>query len=312
MQITDYLKPISYLQKQNSPKQVLLINTDYKELLQKLGLEYFDSIWSFAKGELIKQKKERSVFKVQFSLTYDKDTNNRRPDETNPVFYIKKHRQRISFLRRLRSLFSSNQALAEGLTEFHHYCNFRKNGLGTAIPVAAGMKGSSFSHVDSFLITQDYSPNFIDLEHFILNRPSILQGTPNQEKRNNILREIALYARRMHDSNVNHKDFNATHILLHDIESDEPKVALFDLQHVNINRFSKFRWPIKALAELYFSLPSCIFNEKDKLFLFKKYKNISNLSPLDHLQYYWILKKTERISRHSKKRGLAPKAHTSN
>lgn len=310
MKTTDYSDPISYLEKENSPTRALLINTAYKEFLQKLGLDSFDSIWSIKNGELIKRKKERSVYKVQFSLKGCKNTKNTQSDEKDIVFYIKKHRQRISFLSRFLSFFSSNQAPAEGLTEFHHYCNFRKHGLGTAIPVAAGMKWSSFFHVDSFLITRDYKP-FIDLEYFILNTPSILQGTENQEKRNNISKQIALYARKMHDSNMNHKDFNATHILLHDIESHEPKVALFDLQHVNTNRFSKFRWPIKALAELFFSMPSFIFNEKDKLFLFKKYKNIQDLSFLDRLQYVWISKKTDRIGRHSKKRGLAPKIHAS-
>lgn len=310
MMITDYSTPISYLKKEDSPDQVLLINTAYKEFLQKVGLDNFASIWSFKKGELIKRKKERSVSKVQFPLKNGKDKKQSQPKEKDTVFYIKKHCQRMSLFHGLFSFFSRNQALAEGLKEFYHYCNFREKGLGTAIPVAAGMKWSSFFHVESFLITQEYSP-FVDLEYFILNTSSILQGTENQEKRNNILRAIALYARKMHDSNLNHKDFNATHILLRDIDSDTPEVALFDLQHVNTNRFSKFRWPIKALAELYFSLPSFIFNEKDKVFLFRNYKNISNLSFLDRLQYYWITKKTERIARHSCKRGLAPKAQSS-
>jgi hypothetical protein len=311
MKTTNYSTPISYSKKENSSDQLLLINTKYKGFLQKVGLDSFANIWSLKKGELIKRKKERSVFKVQFPLKDDPDKKQSQPEETDAVFYIKKHRQKISLFQRLIYLFSSNQAHADGLKEFYHYCNFRNNGLGTAIPVAAGMKWSSFFHVDSFLITEDYKP-FVDLEHFILNISSILQGTENQEKRNNILREIALYARRMHNSNMNHKDFNATHILLHDIESDRPEVALFDLQHVNTNRFSKFRWPIKALAELSFSLPSFIFNDKDKIFLFENYKNSANLSLLDRLQYYWITKKTERIARHSDKRGLAPKAHSSN
>ncbi|MBC8317432.1 MAG: hypothetical protein H8E41_05965, partial [Desulfobulbaceae bacterium] len=155
MKTTDYSDPISYLEKENSPTRALLINTAYKEFLQKLGLDSFDSIWSIKNGELIKRKKERSVYKVQFSLKGCKNTKNTQSDEKDIVFYIKKHRQRISFLSRFLSFFSSNQAPAEGLTEFHHYCNFRKHGLGTAIPVAAGMKWSSFFHVDSFLITRD-------------------------------------------------------------------------------------------------------------------------------------------------------------
>lgn len=311
MNLSEYTDPISYHTQSDPSGTVLLTNKDYHQLLAKVGLNNFDSIWNYNRGDLVKEKGERRVIKVQLPKKGNQATIESKSEETHQIYYIKKHSQRISFRHKLVALFAPHKIFAAGLTEFSHYCNFRKNGLGTAIPVAAGMKWTSFFRVDSFLITLDYSP-FVDLEYFILNKPSTLQGTSNQQKRKNILRAIALYAKCMHNSGFNQKDFNATHILLHDIESDQPKVALFDLQRVDTNRFSKFRWPIKALAELYFSLPSFIFNEKDKIFLFKKYKNISNLSFLDRLQYDWILKKAERIARHSKKRGLAPKAHTSN
>ena len=311
MNLSEYTDPISYHTQSDPSGTVLLTNKDYHQLLAKVGLNNFDSIWNYNRGDLVKEKGDRRVIKVQLPKKENQATIENKSEETYQTCYIKKHRQKISLRHKLVALFSPHKIFAAGLTEFFHYCNFRKNGLGTAIPVAAGMKWTSFFRVDSFLITLDYSP-FVDLEYFILNKPSTLQGTSNQQKRKNILRAIALYAKCMHNSGFNQKDFNATHILLHDIESDQPKVALFDLQRVDTNRFSKFRWPIKALAELYFSLPSFIFNEKDKIFLFKKYKNISNLSFLDRLQYDWILKKAERIARHSKKRGLAPKAHTSN
>lgn len=310
MNLSKYSDPISYHTQSDPSGTVFLTNKDYHQLLEKIGFNTFDSIWNYNKGDLVKEKGERRVIKVQFPPKDDQVTIESTSEKTHQTYYIKKHRQQISLWHKFVALLSPNKTFTEGLTEFSHYCNFRKNGLGTAIPVAAGMKKTSFFHVESFLITQDYSP-FVDLEYFILNKPSTLQGTPNQQKRKNILKAIALYARKMHDSNLNHKDFNATHILLHDIESNQPEVALFDLQHVNTNRFSKFRWPIKALAELNFSLPSFIFNEEDKVFLFRNYKNISNLSLMDRLKYYCILKKTERIARHSKKRGLAPKAHPS-
>lgn len=311
MNLSEYTDPISYHTQSDPSGTVLLTNKDYHQLLAKVGLNNFDSIWNYNRGDLVKEKGERRVIKVQLPKKETQATIESKSEETHQIYYIKKHRQKISLRHKLVALFSPHKIFAAGLTEFFHYCNFRKNGLGTAIPVAAGMKWTSFFRVDSFLITLDYSP-FVDLEYFILNKPSTLQGTSNQQKRKNILRAIALYAKCMHNSGFNQKDFNATHILLHDIESDQPKVSLFDLQRVDTNRFNKFRWPIKALAELYFSLPSFIFNEKDKMFLFENYKNISNVSFFDRLQYDWILKKVERIARHSKKRGLAPKAHTSN
>ena len=80
----------------------------------------------------------------------------------------------------------------------------------------------------------------------------------------------------MHDSGMNQQDFNATHILLYNIESGNPAVVLFDLQRVDTSLLNSFRWPIKALAELNFSLPSSIFTENDKVFLFTNYKAKKN------------------------------------
>lgn len=300
MNLDCFYNPIDFQKKYDDSNGLLLINKDYQQLLTDIGFTTYDAIWSCEDGELIKQKNERSVIKIQLPTSI-----NLTPQQ-NRIFYIKKHRERISLWKKLRSIVRKNTGISEGLKEFHHYCNFRKNGLATAIPVAAGMKISSFFQIDSFLITQDFLP-FIELEDYILNKPDIFQDDNNQAKKKIILQKIAQYARRMHDTGMNQQDFNATHILLHNIDNDNPAVALFDLQRVDTNPLKSFRWPIKALAELFFSLPSSIFSEKDKVFLFSSYKKNSNLSFLNRLQYFWITKKRDRIAKHTQKRGLAPK-----
>lgn len=301
----NYNDQISYQKKSAPTGEVLLINTAFQRLLTDIGLTTFDAVWSVEDGELIKQKKERSVIKIQLPIS-------RAPQREaslagkDSFFYIKKHSQRISLWHKFLTILCPGSHLPEGLKEFYHYINFRQKKLGTAIPVIAGMNFSSFLHVDSFLITQDFSP-FIELEDYILNHPKTLEGEDNHKKKRRILKEIATYARTMHDSGMNQKDFNATHILLHNIDDDRPKVALFDLQRVDRNICNNYRWPIKALAELNYTLPQSLFSEEDRVFLFASYKMKETFSFLDRLQYRWIIKKTNRIARHSAKRGLAPK-----
>lgn len=306
MNLCNGSNPISLIEKSGSSNEHLYINQNYESFLSDIGFTTFNAVWSYECGELIKQKEERSVVRVRFPLKKSYIIDDCRTVDKNTCFYIKKHRQKISLWEKLKMINQPPCLSAEGYKEFYNYLNFRQKGLGTAVPVAAGVKISSFSQTDSFLITQDFAP-FTDLENIILRYPETLKGENNRRKKRNILREIAFYARRMHDCGMNHKDFNATHILLNNTDARKPQVALFDLQRVDGNRFNRWRWPIKALAELNFTLLPSIFSEEDRLFLFLAYKGKKQFSVIDRIEYLWIVRKTEKIARHCEKRGLAPK-----
>jgi heptose I phosphotransferase len=303
---SSYAEPVSFRKKSGHPQEILLINERYQPFLEDIGFTGFDAVWSFAGGEVIKQKGERTVIRAQFPCATMHEVEHGQRPAGDIAFYIKKHCQRLSLWQSLRCLLRPAGPCGEGVKEFYNYCRFRHNGLGTAVPVAAGIKFSSFFRADSFLISRDFFP-LMALEDIVLHNPATLQGAKNQHKKKNILREIARYARRMHDSGMNQKDFNATHILLQDPEAERPQVALFDLQRVDRNPLNRFRWPIKALAEMNYTLPPGIFDEDDRIFLFSAYKGKERLSFLDQWQYSLIRLKTAKIARHSRKRGLAPK-----
>jgi len=305
MNISNYNTPISIIEKPENDGERLIINRNYQDVLSDIGFTSFDVAWSDMNSELIEQKKDRSILRLQFPLTKEYKINNYDKLTKNIYFYIKKFRQKLTLGQRVKSIFMKANFFPEGLKEFNNYCLFRKSGLATAAPVAAGSMFSS-SKVDSFFITQDFTP-FIELENIILNQSETLHGKENHIKKRNILREIALYAKRMHDCGINHKDFNATHILLQNQDTPKPLIALFDLQRIDLNPFNRMRWPIKAFAELNYTLPSSIFTEEDRLFLYLTYRNKKQLSATDRLQYLCIKRKTEKIARHSKKKNLAPK-----
>lgn len=124
--------------------------------------------------------------------------------------------------------------------------------------------------VESFLLTEDFAP-LVQLESLIRHQSARLKGAENREKRRNILRSVAVYARKMHEQGFNHRDFNATHILLQGVE-ETPFVALFDLQRVDMNPLSRFRWPIKTMAECNYTLrEGDVFLPDEQFFLFQSY-----------------------------------------
>jgi heptose I phosphotransferase len=238
----------------------------------------------------IKQIKARSVIRIEA-----RNHNEKR------YFYLKRHNSEFVVFRRLLALLLPKWIVSQGRREFENIYDFRKHNLATVVPVAAGEKFVRLFWAESFLITEDFSPS-ISMEDLLRDQPEFLMGIEGAPRKRILLNDIALFARRMHQEGFNHRDFNATHILLqYDNGSDVPKIALFDLQRVDRRKFLRFRWMIKSLARLNYTLPDEIFDAEDRVYLFLSYKGNNKLHVWDRLQWFWIKRKTTRIKRHTEK-----------
>jgi len=268
----------------------LTINNEYQELLESAPFHSFESIWNFSNGETIKQINARSV--IRFEI---------RHHDIKRTFYIKRHNSEFIGLSRLFPRLFPRRSLSQGRLEFENICDFRKNNLPTVLPVAAGEKFSHFFWAKSFLITEDFSP-FISLEALLENRPQLFSDSKGENRKRILLKEIAVLARKMHQNGFNHRDFNATHILLnYNNESDIPQIALFDFQRVEKRKYFRFRWKIKSIARLNYTLPDEIFNIKDRMYILLSYKDKKSFNFIDRMQWFWIERKTAKIKRHTEK-----------
>ena len=265
------------------------INRDFKNRLDELPLKTFETAWNFKGGNTVKNIRDRSV--ICFSIKASGGIYS---------FYLKRHRLENLGLRRLLALFSPSRGRSQGRMEFDNICAFRKKGIPTVIPVAAGERFHGRFKAESFLITCDFAP-LVSIESLFAEQPDFFKGPSGAERKKKLLRAIANMARTMHKSGLNHRDFNATHILVHyRKKSDAPLTALFDLQRVNRRKFFRFRWIIKSLADLNYTLPEDLFTPKERLYLFKAYKQKDRLNRWDRFQWRWITQKTEKVARHTK------------
>ncbi len=268
----------------------LIINRDYRNLLVDIGMDRFESIWRYDGGQTIKKIKARSVSRISVP-----DSDGKR------TFYLKRHNREFIGSRRLIARLFLQKALSQGKGEFENICEFRSKKLATVTPVTAGERSVRFFWVESFLITEDFYP-YISLEELMRDRPGFFMGPEGKSRRRILLNRIALYAQKMHRSGFNHRDFNATHILLlYENGSNAPKIALFDLQRVEKRKYLRFRWMIKSLARLNYTLPDDLFDTEDRIHLFLSYKGKERLHLWDRLQWSWIKRKTARIKRHTEK-----------
>ncbi|MCJ7616513.1 MAG: hypothetical protein MUO43_08260 [Desulfobacterales bacterium] len=271
-------------------KDHLIFNKNYLEVLDDMHFDSFESVWKYQDGEIIKKIKARSVIRFEMQS-----------DSGKKYFYLKHHNTKFVGIKRILALFFPKLISSEGKREFENICDFRKGGLGTVLPVAAGERFVKFFWLQSFLITEDFSP-FISLEYMLRDNPEFFMGEKGSYRKRNLINRIGIFARRMHEKGFNHRDFNATHILLYyKDKSDAPDIALFDLQRVDRCLFFRFRWMAKSLAELNYTLPEGIFNQKDRIPLLLSYKGKKKFNAWDWLHWLWIKRKTARIKRHTEK-----------
>ncbi len=260
----------------------LLFNRDEYPLLQQMGFDSFDAFRSYDGGTLIKKIRERSVIRIPIP---------------------KKHGGGAYFLKRHRAEPYGHRKCYQGRIEFENILAFRRKEIATVLPAVMGERitGSIGNRrVESFIATRDYAP-FTPLETLLEKTPEIFA---EQKNKDSLMQAIAALAQKMHWAGFNHKDFNATHILLRyaDIASEEPPaLALYDLQRVDQKKIFRFRWIIKSLAEVGYTLPEPLFSAQDRNRLLCFYKGKESLSPWDRFQYRWIERKRERIARHTEK-----------
>lgn len=268
----------------------LIVNSKYKKVLENHHLDTFDSIFNYKGGVTAKKIKERSVIRIEIE-----------GEHGTQVFYIKLHKRRFIGMKRFFSLIFPKVAVSEGRLEFENICEFRKKNLPTVAPVAAGELYHRYFWIESFLVTEAFFP-FVPLEEILETDPGFFMGKSGEKRKRNLIEAISGFAVRMHSAGLNHRDYNATHILLYyQNGSDIPDFSVFDLQSVDKKKILKFRWMIKSLARVNYSLPLDIFNERDRLYLFLSYKGKSRLNFWDKFQWVWFKRKTAKIRKHTEK-----------
>lgn len=81
-----------------------------------------------------------------------------------------------------------------------------------------------------------------------------------------VTRRLARVVRRLHDSGHVHRDLYASHVFLDD-SADEPRIHLIDLARMFAPRWRRFRWYIKDLAQLKYSMPAAWVEQSWQQFL---------------------------------------------
>lgn len=239
---------------------------------------------NFSGGKVLKRLPSRTITKVD--LTDGKNTT---------TFFLKRHTGPVRPVEMLRT-YLSGFSLSWGRKEWEVIDSFKKCGIPTLTPVAAGEKGSLL-RMESFLMTKELS-GFQSLEKFIQDYFSYPMSSDKIMEKRALIREVAEIAKRMHNAGFNHRDFYCCHIFIRRSEDGIRDLRVLDLQRVDRRRWFRRHWIVKDIAALNYSASSRIITKSDRLrflihYLVGKDKVRQNISFIKQ-----VISKTNRISRH--------------
>ncbi|MDY6862356.1 MAG: lipopolysaccharide kinase InaA family protein [Thermodesulfobacteriota bacterium] len=118
-----------------------------------------------------------------------------------------------------------------------------------------------------------------------------------------LIKSLAGLTFKMHKAGFNHKDFYLCHILINmDDKGESFRLYIVDLHRANLNGRVKLYFRIKDLAALNYSAPKGIINRSDKLLFYKAYQGKGNYTLYDKFVIWCILKKSQKIFRHERKK----------
>ena len=258
----------------------LFVNKDFSEFLESSGLDSFDDFMRL-EGVVVKSAvRERST---------------QRLDLEGVTVYVKKH-----FLpgigEILKNLFRFRFPLG-ALTEWRALLAFHAHNIPTITPICAGRKPLLWKiEKESFLLTDDLGEasrldDFLKIKGDIPCRGNVL------ETKKRILENLADITRRMHSAGINHRDYYLCHILMDNSE----RLYVIDLHRVNIRDKVGKRWMVKDLAALLFSSLEVPVTHGQRVAFYKRYMQINRLSADDKTLIRLIIKKCNKIARHTEK-----------
>ena len=257
-----------------------LVVADSRPLLQSHGLREFSDFMSLAGGIPVARKRGRTVVRLELG---------------ERAFYLKRNRFHWGeFWKTLSCLRLPPRGARQ---EWRSILAVRAAGIPTVPPVAMGERVCWGIEAESFTLTEelyDTEPLENVIRREFTGKLSPLMRT---EKRD-LTERVAALAKRLHGSGMYHQDLYLGHFFL----GRDNALYLIDVQRVvRCNRVPR-RYLVKDLGQLAFSAwETGGISRTDRMRFFHAYLGVMKLGPGEKELARSILKKQEKIARHTVK-----------
>jgi hypothetical protein len=245
------------------------VNPAFSRILARNELDSFEKIMNTAVGVRMREVPGRVTVRLEL-----------REGET---LYLKRH------------TYPNADAKRGGLREWNNIQSLSVAGILCPEPVAVG-SGRIRGEPCSFLITREVPG--MPLDAYLLSRYAKPVAPQLLAEKRALIRELAAFARRFHQTGFHHKDFYLGHMYVSPQGDPDKRFYLIDLQRVGRARFFRRRWIVKDLAAMNYSATRDFATAGDRLRFLLGYLGLVQLTPSSKQLIRAILRKTERIRKH--------------
>lgn len=208
------------------------------------GLDTVEGAFAYQGGEDFDKPGLGHRRRTRITLFYEVDEADKAGQSgQSHTLYLKRY-GREPFKTRLGRFIATGRFTSAAEAEFANIKSTRSAGIGTMIPVICGADSLG----RSYLVVTSVPGDAIErcFEKFLAgsDAPAIVQFT----------KDLACLVLKLHSKRLVHRDLYASHIFLEQT-SEGPQLYLIDLARLFSPRLRFFRWRVKDLAQLKYSMP---------------------------------------------------------
>ena len=239
------------------------IHPDYKQRLVAIGLEKFEDFLYLEGIEAMRDVPGRLTVSLDFGES---------------KAYLKRHWGHKA------GLMKKSGPHFEAQTEWDNTRLLESRGISVPTPLAYGLGRAGGKEISFYLSA---SVRGVQSDHY-LDRSNL-----TIESKKVFIERLAAFAKLIHESGFNHRDFYLCHLFANEL-GDDFEFALIDLQRVQERSAWRYRWLIKDLTQLLYSVPKS-FSRSECLRWYFLYKGIKTLSKEDKKMIGDVQKKTAKL-----------------
>ncbi|MEE2804301.1 MAG: lipopolysaccharide core heptose(I) kinase RfaP [Pseudomonadota bacterium] len=181
-------------------------------------------------------------------------------DLANRHYFIKTHTG-VGWQEILKNLIYFRLPVLGAMDEWHGIHHLQRLKIKTLSVAAYGTTGGMYNWARrrSFIVTDEISGSK-SLEEFCREWKTHPPGSPSEIRfKRWLIEQVAVIARKMHNSGANHRDFYLGHFMLQpgyrsgQLSTDASRLFVIDLHRMQLRRRTPTRWQVKDIAGLRFS-----------------------------------------------------------
>lgn len=261
------------------------VDPAYQKALAKIGIDSFDSVFTFAAGKSLTKSNLASYRqRIQLELT----------DPPTTLFLKRYDHPPFSVQMKNRLNHKKNISLAS--IEAQNALSLNNNSINAPKIICYGCQMAGCVEKRSFLIMEKI-PDAASLETSL---PSCFDLPMTSQKRNEkiaFLKSLADFIARFHSAGFCHRDLYLCHIFYDSKEN----FHLIDVARAFKPTLFRRRYVIKDITQMYYSSPADKVSRTDRLRFYLYLNKKSKLEPSDKAFIKHLLKKARKMAIHDKK-----------